>query len=246
MWLTLRCAQDIIVELDLSWNYFSPKGCADILSQLVTDDCLKVLSLSWNRVGDRGGAVLAPVFAHNQTLEKIDLSNCGISGRFAKDWVASLQENTTLQILKVDNNHLGYEGGYLLSAALSEKDIRYSMAEQGGVSERMGVGASNADIMVASYMESNPTARWRLQLSDPKHRVVAVQLMNAAEQFDGECWRNEKFNGHRFTYKKGWTMPLKGWLELDFIHLDPNDPEIFGVMVDKDFQNLCTILTNLR
>lgn len=75
---------------------------------------------------------------------------------------------------------------------------------------------------------------------------MAEKLLNQAEIFDGECWRNETYNGRRFSWDKGYVLPAQGRLDLDMVHLEPNEVERYGEMQEADFTSLLKVLRNQR
>ncbi len=232
-------------ELDVSWNSITQNGAACILSALSSNNSLRSLSLAWNRLGTPGCSALATMLPQNSTLQRLDLTNCGILAAHCDVISEGVRRNTGLQVVKLDQNALGHAGTKTITHALQERHIRYSITESDARMSGTGGGGS-ADAMVANFDECTPSGRWCLQLSDPKHRAVALRLAEYASMFDGECWRNERLDGRRFSYTSNWKLPDTGKLELDFVLLEPENADMCGTMEEKDFDALCNIFQNLR
>jgi hypothetical protein len=241
--VTLEAWQVRLEELDVSWNSISQRAAASILSALASNRSLRSLSLAWNRLGAPGCLALASMLPHNSTLERLDLTNCCMTSAQCEVIAEAIRHNGGLRVMKLDNNALGHAGAQAMTRALQEKHIRYSLTEGDG---KMSSIAGWADAMVATFDERTPSGRGSLQLKDPRHREVALKLAESASVFDGECWRNERYNGTRFAYTRSFKLPERGLLELDFFEMEPEVPDSCGTLEDKDFDTLGRIFQNLR
>lgn len=229
----------------MSWNSISQRAWASILAALSSNKTVRSLSIAWNRLGTTGCRALASMLMQNSTLERLDLTNCGISSAYCETIAESVTHNASLRVLKLDDNTLGYAGTRVIARALQERRIRYSFSEG---DSRM-IDSSDtcwADAIVATFKEGTPSGKWLLQLSDSRHREVALKLAESARMFEGECWRNERYDGQRFSYHPDWKLPDKGNLEVDFVVVQAGDPDTCGSMEDADFDALCRILQNSR
>lgn len=233
-------------DLDVSWNSIGPGAAAKLISAAGSNGSIRAMSLAFNRIGKEGVASLQAAMAVNTTLQRLDLTCCGLSPGDVPPLSAAFASAKSLQIVKIDRNDFGYEGGQMLAIAMHSRGVQYCMTEghAGGGSGGLHLGAGEQ--MVTSFSESNPSGRFSLMLSDPRHRQVAEKLVNQAEIFDGEAWRNETYNGQRFTFQNGYVLPSAGRLDVDVVHLEPNDPEQYGKMEESDFAALCKVLNNQR
>ncbi len=103
--------------LDVSWNDFSPTGCALIFQALVKTQ-LATLDFARNTVGSSSGIVgvdsLCQWLDSNEHLQHLNLSHCGLTiahGRVISD---ALHGNTTLRGLHLDGNDVAVDArGYV-------------------------------------------------------------------------------------------------------------------------------------
>jgi Ran GTPase-activating protein (RanGAP) involved in mRNA processing and transport len=82
------------------------------------------VDLSWNRVRDKGVAALAQGLAINTALQRLVLCSNSLHEAGARSLALALQTNTKLEVLDVRHNDLGRAGVASLSAAASETDGR--------------------------------------------------------------------------------------------------------------------------
>jgi len=233
-------------DLDISWNSIGPRAAAKLITAAGSKTSIKTLSLAFNRIGAEGVASLQEAISVSATLERIDLTCCGLTPAHASPIAKAFASAKALKIVKIDQNDFGYDGGLDLANAMQANGIQYCLTEghivAGSGGKHLGVGEQ----MVSSFSEGNPSGRFSLLLSDPRHRDVAEKLVNQADMFGGEAWRNETYNGERFSYQHGYVLPPTGQLCLDCVHLEPNDPEQYGKMEESDFVGLCKVLNNQR
>jgi hypothetical protein len=65
-------------SLYLSFNEFNEEWALDKLKDAILHSNLKELDLSYNHLGNNGAKVVASALVSISTLERLNLSNCGI------------------------------------------------------------------------------------------------------------------------------------------------------------------------
>lgn len=115
-----------ISDLSLRLNKIGDKGCKVVAQSLHENEgALKHLSLHWNQIGKDGAEALAMALAGTQgTLVpcslvelRIGVNRIGPTGAAAL--ASALAQNTTLQVLHLEDNGLGNEGVAKLCRVLS-------------------------------------------------------------------------------------------------------------------------------
>jgi hypothetical protein len=78
------------------------------------------LSLSFNCIGSEGATILADVLGPNAmpSLKRLDLGWCGIGDDGFVAMVSALEQNTSLQILNLQDNYFGERGFMALAESL--------------------------------------------------------------------------------------------------------------------------------
>lgn len=107
------------------------------------------------RVGSHGAAALEAALPSNASLQRIDMTSCGLSPADSKAVITALLGAKGLQIAKIDLNNFGIDGAERLASSLQSKGIRYCMTEENGGS--LGKGAFEQ--MVASFDEASPSGK---------------------------------------------------------------------------------------
>ena len=79
---------------------------------------VRILDLSNNPFGTKGAIALAELIHHNNSLEKVNMSDCNIGSEGTCHLAQALRENTTLRELYLSSNPIGQEGAVALAEML--------------------------------------------------------------------------------------------------------------------------------
>ena len=241
----LLLGKSAILRLDLSWNCLGPVDCAIILRAAVgrcsgaesgQDRCtqisccdLRFLSLAWNRLGDPGWAAACGAIACSQSLEHLDLTSCGVPSIDALQQPClsnalevSLRSNTALRVLRLDFSSLPLQEGAAVRAVLQGREPPISFLPRPGTLQIPYIMPGRPLLGSIPWIGKPIASRfghYKLDLSVHTHRMVAEDLARRGRIHSGENWRNEKYDGTRFSFSSDFTIPEKGWLELDLCNL---------------------------
>jgi hypothetical protein len=101
-------------SLNLSWNLLR-LDCATVLCKCLGSNLsLTNLDLSYNTLGETGGESLGAALMENKRLERLNLSNCGISSSVCLCIVIGVIECASMRWLNVDSNPIGSDGAHAL------------------------------------------------------------------------------------------------------------------------------------
>ena len=93
--------QATLTSLDLSWNKLGPRGVADILQGLISNQVLTHLNVAFNGVGNAGVLKIADFLKKTTMLQWLDISHNRIGLEAIPTLVKGLINNMTLHTLKV-------------------------------------------------------------------------------------------------------------------------------------------------
>jgi Ran GTPase-activating protein (RanGAP) involved in mRNA processing and transport len=110
-----------LLELNLDYNQITSVGVRALVDDNV--EAVKTLTklyLSANRIRSEGAIILADALGRNamSSLKRLDLGWCGIDADGIAALVSALEQNTSLQILDVRQNHFGERGYMALAESL--------------------------------------------------------------------------------------------------------------------------------
>lgn len=114
-----------LIELDISHNELGPEGCS-LLSNTINHTCLRELILASNRLGDDGLDKLVGIFrpgSKSNILEKLDLSNNGITSMGVAKLFETLHKNVYLKKLILSQNRFSGRGFHNITYYLMENNV---------------------------------------------------------------------------------------------------------------------------
>ncbi|XP_048406304.2 NACHT, LRR and PYD domains-containing protein 3-like isoform X1 [Stegostoma tigrinum] len=121
----LRNPDCIIHELILKEVGLTTSCADDLASTLSASPALTILNLGYNKLGDSGVKALSEVLGNpNCKVQKLRLSENGISASSMKDLACALSSNCSLIELDLGHNKLCDSGVKLLSAALGKSKCK--------------------------------------------------------------------------------------------------------------------------
>ena len=106
----LKCADNKLVELDLSWNALADDGATALVEVLRLNQRLKSLSLRYNCFGDIVSSVFATALKENSTLECIRLDGNNLGPHFTITIFNALRTNNTLKHISLLDNPIENNG----------------------------------------------------------------------------------------------------------------------------------------
>ena len=121
-------------------------------------DGAKKLDLTGKRIGDVGARALAASLEKNTTLTDLGLDDNEIGDDGAKALAASLEKNTTLEVLDLDDNEIGDDGARALAASLEKNTTLMTLDLHGN-----GIGDDCARALAASLEKNMLEHRLRLE-----------------------------------------------------------------------------------
>ncbi|XP_072133528.1 uncharacterized protein [Mobula birostris] len=171
----LRDSECNIQKLWLRNVGLTDSGVEDLASALSTNPSLTELNLSANELGDSGVKLVSAALTNSKfCIQKLWLSDVGLTANGAKDLISTLSTNRSLKELSLNDNKLGDSGVKLLSAALrdSECNIQKLCLWNVGLTDS-GAGDLNA------ALGGNPSLTV-LNLNNNKLEDSGVKLVSAA------------------------------------------------------------------
>ncbi|XP_072133413.1 uncharacterized protein [Mobula birostris] len=171
----LRISECKIQKLWLRNVGLTDSGVEDLASALSTNPSLTELNLSANELGDSGVKLVSAALTNSKfCIQKLWLSDVGLTANGAKDLISTLSTNRSLKELSLNDNKLGDSGVKLLSAALrdSECNIQKLCLWNVGLTDS-GAGDLNA------ALGGNPSLTV-LNLNNNKLEDSGVKLVSAA------------------------------------------------------------------
>jgi len=222
----------VITNLDLSYNNFAARGCVAIAEALEANGRIKELSLRGNNMGDMGAQSLSNTVSKSAKLTKLDVSDNGIGN--------ALKENASLLFLDVSSNRIGEEGTKAVAEGLKENQTLRSLQLNGNpigdtgvmiVIEAVGVYCSVRDLGLQDCSTNktgagifdplNPTGRYTLELAKP----FDVELLKRLKQLDlmDEATGDDNFMNVRYNGKgidgdiQEWPVAETGVLNFDYV-----------------------------
>lgn len=116
---------ETLIELDISSNDLGPEG-GNLLSNSINNTCLRELILANNRIGDVGLDKLVGIFrpgAKSNILEKLDLSNNGITSMGIAKLFETIHKNPYLKKIILSNNRFSGRGFHNITYLLIENNV---------------------------------------------------------------------------------------------------------------------------
>uniref|UniRef100_A0A087X8L4 B30.2/SPRY domain-containing protein n=1 Tax=Poecilia formosa TaxID=48698 RepID=A0A087X8L4_POEFO len=162
--------------LSLSGCLVSEDGCASLASALTFNPShLKELDLSYNHPGDSGVKLLsAGLKDPDWILESLSLSGCLVSEEGCASLASALTFNPShLKELDLSYNHPGDSGVKLLSAGLTDPDLRLEALRYGGTCCRSREGGAPSDSCQLT-IDTNTVSR-NIKLSEDNRKVTCVK-----------------------------------------------------------------------
>ncbi|XP_058632592.1 NACHT, LRR and PYD domains-containing protein 12-like isoform X3 [Onychostoma macrolepis] len=167
-----RCKLEKLWLSDCGVTYV---GCADLSSALRSNSLLRELDLSWNNLGDAGLKLISDGLKDPRCkLEKLTLSDCGVTDEGCAALSSALRSNSHLRELDLSENELGDAGLTLISDGLKDprcKLEKLTLSDCGVTDE--GCAA------LSSALRSNPSHLRELDLSDNKLGAAGLKLISA-------------------------------------------------------------------
>lgn len=190
------------------------------------------------------GEVLAHLISQTTTLQHLDMTNCRIGERVARELANAIRSNGSLKSIRLDGNPLGSGASEVMSALQKRSDE--------GTIQNFSLANCSVDVARATtvdYDNINPSGSYRLDLAQSRDQEVLKLLMRDARASRGEMWRNERINGIRFLYpalaQAKWVPPAEGVLEVDLLYYDKNDQDLEPVD-EEDFRRLTRALEECK
>ncbi|XP_072892659.1 NACHT, LRR and PYD domains-containing protein 3-like [Hemitrygon akajei] len=143
--------------------------------ELSTNSSLTELDLSGNKLGDSGVKLVSVALRNTECkMQKLWLSDVGLTDSGAEDLVSALSTNPSLTELNLSGNKLGDSGVKLLSAALRNPECKIQKLRL----RKVGLTDSGAEDLV-SALSTNPSLT-ELNLSHNELGDSGVKLVSAA------------------------------------------------------------------
>lgn len=223
--------------LNLSWNSFLSKGCTVLLQDMKFHPKLEELHFEWNLLGHTGGVAFGQLLLGLRSLKRVDVSHCAIPESATDSICAGLANNNILNSLHLQFNPLK-DGVPRIRNTISANKNWQEVAPKFRLDH---CDFDVCDFHAAVVTDGNPTGHYKFDLSNAVHRQELQKLISLGSQELGENWRNETLNGERFNCPKNqaWSMPAKGILELDFVHMARSEEDI---LPEDQFKNLQSTL----
>ncbi|XP_072133539.1 NACHT, LRR and PYD domains-containing protein 3-like isoform X3 [Mobula birostris] len=121
----LRNLECKIQKLELCEVGLTDSGAEDLVSALSTNPSLTELNLSYNKLGDSGVKLVSAALRNPECkIQKLWLSDVGLTDSGAEDLVSALSTNPSLTELNLSYNKLGDSGVKLVSAALRNPECK--------------------------------------------------------------------------------------------------------------------------
>ncbi|MEW5309899.1 MAG: hypothetical protein WDW38_001744 [Sanguina aurantia] len=198
--------------LSAGWNMLGSRGGKVIALGLAQCDSLTHCHLPWAGLSDLGASHVARALSSAPSLRVLDLSGNNLSDGSAIVLVSSLRLNPALELLMLRDNPLGQCGTRILLRALAAGIV--TRVDLMGCSFQPSCKAS-----LSQFNSRDPDGKYELDLSQPAHRQVAVELLAQASQQEYKGWSNASLDRQPFkmTTAGDQQIPSKGILRLDFI-----------------------------
>ncbi|XP_072892333.1 NACHT, LRR and PYD domains-containing protein 3-like isoform X2 [Hemitrygon akajei] len=171
----LRNPECKILKLSLIKVGLTDSGAEDLASDLSTNPSLTELDLSHNKLGDSGVKLVSAALRNPEyKIQKLGLSDVGLTDSGAEDLASALSTIPSLTELDLSVNKLGDSGVKLVSAALRNPECKIQKLGLRGV----GLTDSGAKDL-ASALSTIPSLT-DLYLSDNKLGDSGVKLVSVA------------------------------------------------------------------
>lgn len=176
--------------------------------------------------------------------------------------VSTFISHAQFQVLLAELRHLNdgswlrlvAEGFYKVTGDIPARDVLVSLepAERKQAEKALG-------FVTFEFSKNNPTGYYHLDLSNPKQRRVAIELVEcktaqavtekrikdfsagtsgAARDLEQRAWRNAVLDNKPFPFQRNLKIPKRGQLSLDFVQMTRTDPSTIDPMSDGYFKAL--------
>jgi Ran GTPase-activating protein (RanGAP) involved in mRNA processing and transport len=144
------------INLFLSSNEITSEGVSIIASVLDNNKTLGVLWLPNNHVSDKGVYSLTRILSLDTSIiRSLSLANNGITNEGAQYIAEILKKNTSLTLLRLDNNDIGDKGMEALSNTLAQDN---NILQELSISNNKLISDSSVDSLV-HLLENNGSLR---------------------------------------------------------------------------------------
>jgi len=225
---------DNIKWMSIEWNYVGHNDGARLLSDgLRYNNALQYLDMSECGLRDNGASYVAQAIEENSRMKELDLSSNGLGEGASLVLSDSLMRNSTLERLSLRANPLGYEGACRLLEAVKENETL----------KKVDLSRCNfsSKINDVDFNENKPSGLYKLDLSKPVQRAVAVKLVELWHDQGPESWKMCRYNNEPFelTEQRHWPqrMPEKGHLEVQFVAITAKE-QIIEAVTEESFQEM--------
>jgi len=183
---------DVLTNLDLSYNNFAGRGCAQLAEALQKNTKIKEISLRGNNMGDMGAKALHSNLATATKLSKLDVSDNGIGEEGGNSLGSLLEENKGLKHADLSWNAVRAAGTLAIANGLKTSTLLRLNLAWNGIGDR---GAS----AIGGALKENSV----LQFLDVSSNKVAFD--GASGLADGlkenQTLRSLQLNGNPITDK---------------------------------------------
>ncbi|XP_072133139.1 uncharacterized protein [Mobula birostris] len=126
--LVSAALRNLECKIQKLWLYdvgLTANGAKEIISTLSTNRSLKELSLNDNKLEDSGVKLVSAALRISECkMQKLWLSDVGLTANGAKDLISTLSKSRSLKELSLSDNNLGDSGVKLVSAALRDSECK--------------------------------------------------------------------------------------------------------------------------
>lgn len=173
------------------------EGAAELMNSLRYSKTLRSLDVSYNALGRVGSVTLGSALLENQFLEEILINNNSIDEVGWFTIAAGARLHPILQYIEADGNPIGMEGGRtLVKLARYHGDrLKFSI-------EKCDLGIRCSETILRL---DEPGGLYSLDLSNPYHRAVALELLDIIALLPQYAFRSFEFskdNGKTDKFQK--------------------------------------------
>ncbi|KAK3242724.1 hypothetical protein CYMTET_47573 [Cymbomonas tetramitiformis] len=235
-----------LTRVDLSWNSIRVKGSVAIAAALRENTSLQDLDLSTNGIETKGCLFVIEAMGQNTGVLKLDLSSTRAGPEVCLVVCDMLRLNNTLQVLRLNMNPLGSDGGRHLMIGLQLSQSLKTLSVRGSIFPE--AGPVSALIGMADFNLRHPDGQYSLDLTKPSMRAVALELFVLNKAMGGNSMTKVVVNGKKFALDTAqWPddMPDKGQLDFTFTTNHATKREVTSI-TEKDMQCLIDEFKDIR
>lgn len=175
-------------KLALAWNTIRHFSGVTLVESLKVNQTLTFLDLSYNGLGVNGGEMLGLALHYNRALKTLKVIHNNISARPAMVIVSGIKSCESLTLVDLSENPIGEEG----ARGVLVLNITHG--------QRVKVEIRNCQVRgkdpTVNYQTKDPKGEYSLELSQPYHFAVAMELLRTlARDTDLKCTKSKFDDG---------------------------------------------------